>query len=268
MIANARMYSVNAATADAWRALLEWVTARAGIACEVIDYPPPQPLSALWARSDLAAAFMCGYPFALASARPTLLAAPVPAMERCGGEPVYWTDIVVRADSPFNTLADIFGRRFAYTSPDSQSGYQAPRRLLAAHAAARGGRLFAATVGPLVTPRRVVEAVIGRECDAGPLDGYWHELLRATEPALARRLRVIAMTEPTPIPALVAASAVAASATARLVDALLAVEGAHELAPLRAQLRLQRFVTLPAARYDGLVAHAREADALDYVRIA
>jgi ABC-type phosphate/phosphonate transport system substrate-binding protein len=268
MIANARMYSVNAATADAWRMLLEWVAARAGIACEVVDWPPPQPLSALWARADLAAAFMCGYPFALAAQRPTLLAAPVPAMQRCEGEPVYWTDIVVRADSPLRTLAGLFGRRFAYTAPDSQSGYQAPRRFLAPHAAARGGRLFAAAVGPLVTPRRVVDAVIGGECDAGPLDSYWHELLRASEPETAAELRVIAATDPTPIPALVAAATIGASDAARLTDTLLAVERAPELAPLRAQLRLQRFAAVPPERYDVLLTRAHAADELGYPQLA
>jgi ABC-type phosphate/phosphonate transport system substrate-binding protein len=114
----------------------------------------------------------------------------------------------------------------------------------------------------------VVEAVIGGQCDAGPLDSYWHELLRATEPALAAQLRVIAMTEPTPIPPLVAAPAIAAATAARLVGALLAVEHADTLAPLRAQLRLQRFVALPAARYDELVARARAADASGYPQLA
>jgi len=182
--------------------------------------------------------------------------------------PIYWTDIVVRADSPLGGLADAFEHRFAYTTADSQSGYQAPRSLLAPYARQCGGRLFSATVGPLVTPRRVVEAVVAGECDAGPLDGYWHELLRATEPALAAQLRVIATTDPTPIPALVAAPAIAAAVTARLADALLAVEHEQALEPTRARLRLQRFTALPAARYDALVARAHAADALGYPRLA
>jgi hypothetical protein len=83
MIANARMYSINAATSAAWRTLLEWVLARAGVEAEVIDFPAPQPLPDLWGRLDLACAFMCGYPFALASPRPLLLAAPVPKPLNC-----------------------------------------------------------------------------------------------------------------------------------------------------------------------------------------
>src|SRR5207302_10297244 len=152
MIANARMYAINAPVASAWRALLEWVIARAGVHCEIIDYPPPQPLSALWARHDLACAFMCGYPLARTMPTPVVLAAPVPSPATYRGAPVYWTDFIVRADSPIRQLTDIFGRRFAFTNEESQSGYQAPRALLAPYAGAKGSRLFAATVGPLVTP--------------------------------------------------------------------------------------------------------------------
>lgn len=264
MIANARMYSPNAATAAAWRALLEWVVARAGVACAVIDYPAPQPLPELWARTDLGCVFMCGYPYARRRPRPVLLAAPVPADERCGGEPIYWSDIIVRADSPRKALADVLDCRFAFTTRDSQSGYQAPRALLAPLAKERGGRLFAAAVGPLVAPRRVVEAVIARDADVGPLDSYVHRLLRNTEPELAAQIRVIATTAPTSIPPLVAASTIAPEDATRLTEALLAVHESAQLETVRTTLALARFARVPAARYDELVQRAVAADAQGY----
>ncbi|MFO1322567.1 MAG: PhnD/SsuA/transferrin family substrate-binding protein [Burkholderiales bacterium] len=268
MFANARMYSVNATTAAAWRTLLEWVVARAGVACDVVDYPAPQPLPDLWSRADMGCAFMCGYPFALANPRPTLLAAPVPDVPRCGGEPIYWTDIVVRADSPLTSLADVLHRRFAWTTRDSQSGYQAPRALFAPFAPfARGAPLFAATVGPLVTPRRVVEAIVAGDADAGPLDSYAHRLLAITEPGLVAPLRVIAATEPTSIPPMVAGSAIAAADATRLTEALLAVHESAYLAPVRATLGLERFARVPVARYDELCERARAADATGYVAL-
>ena len=96
-----------------------------------------------------------------------------------------------------------FGKRFAYSAEDSQSGYHAPRRLLAPYARARGLPLFASTVGPLITPRRVVEAIIAGDADAGPLDSYALDLMRLNEPALTTRLRTVGSTLPTPIPPLV-----------------------------------------------------------------
>jgi ABC-type phosphate/phosphonate transport system substrate-binding protein len=127
--------------------------------------------------------------------------------------------------------------------------------------------LFAATVGPLVTPRRVIEAVLAGACDAGPVDGYALALLRATEPALTDGIRVIASTAPAPIPPLVASPGVAADCVARLRAAFATVATAAALAPIRAQLLLARFAAPTSADYDELLARAREADALGYPRL-
>ena len=87
---------------------------------------------------------MCGYPLSGSNPQPRVLAAPVPSPSRYGGKPVYWTDIIVRIDSPITRLEETFGHRFAFTTEDSQSGYQAPRLLLTPRT--HGAPLFAATV--------------------------------------------------------------------------------------------------------------------------
>jgi len=267
MIANARMYAIGGA-AGAWRTLLEWVVARAGVTCDVIDYPPPQPLAALWARPDLGCAFMCGYPFSTTVPRPTLLAAPVPNPAPHGGRPVYWTDIVVAAESRLERLEDTFGATFAWTSEDSYSGWHAPRLLLAPHAQRRGGPLFAAAIGPLVTPRAVAVAVAKGRADAGPLDCYAHALLRTNEPALAAQLRVIAQTPAVPIPPLVGAPAMAPEDASRLRAVLVDADREPGLAAARAALSLDRFSAVAPELYDRLAADARRADAMGYPRIA
>jgi ABC-type phosphate/phosphonate transport system substrate-binding protein len=267
MIGSARMYAVCPAAAAAWRTLLDWVFARAGVAGDVLDHPAPQPLSALWTRPDLACGFMCGYPFATTVPRPTLLAAPVPSPAAYGGRPVYWTDIVVAANSSFTRIEDVFGGRFAWTALDSQSGWHAPRLLLAPHARRRGSALFATAVGPLVTPRDVALAVAEGRVDAGPLDSYALALLRLHEPVLVGQLRVIARTPATPIPPLVGAAGLDGVAAGRLRSALLEAGAARELATTRATLLLEGFAAVEADDYARLVADARAADALGYPRI-
>jgi ABC-type phosphate/phosphonate transport system substrate-binding protein len=120
----------------------------------------------------------------------------------------------------------------------------------------------------LVTPRRVVEAVLSGEADAGPLDSYVHDLMRVHEPEVAAQLRVLASTGPTPIPALVASATAPENEAQRLAAALLAVAGAEELAPVRAALLLRGFATIDAEAYASLRADAREADAAGYPRLA
>ena len=268
MFANARMYSLNAALGRAWRELLQWVLARAEVDAEVIDHPAPQPLPALWVRPDMACAFMCGYPLARAQPMPQVLAAPLPSPARYAGQPRYCTDLVVRRDSGIATLADAWGRRMAFTTPDSMSGYQALRRFLAPHASAHGGRLFAATVGPLITPRAVVDAVLSGAADIGPLDGYALDLLRLHEPDWVAPLAVIASTAFAPIPPLVGAAGLDEAAAQRLRAALLDVEVAPELAALRATLLLRGFARISPAEYHANIVVAEEADALGYPQLA
>ncbi|MBA3507138.1 MAG: PhnD/SsuA/transferrin family substrate-binding protein [Betaproteobacteria bacterium] len=262
------MYAINATVAATWRELLEWVVARVGVPCEIIDYPAPQPLPALWSRPDLGCAFMCGYPLTRAEPRPVVLAAPIPSPARYYGQPIYWSDLIVRSDASFTRIEDTFDRRFAFTTEESQSGYQAPRRFLAPHARARGGTLFAAAVGPVFTPRGVIEAIIAGDADVGPLDSYAHDLLRHHEPAVASRLRVISTTAPTPIPPLVTAAASDNAAVAELRAGLLAVATADALKTVRAALLLQGFAAVTASDYDVLTDNARAADRLGYPHIA
>jgi ABC-type phosphate/phosphonate transport system substrate-binding protein len=270
LVANARMYAINAAVEARWRELFAWVARRAEIPLDVIDHRAPAPLATLWGRADLGAAAMCGYPLATwpGDSRPMPIAAPAPSPEPFAGRAVYWTDIVVRADSPFEDDDDLAGKRFGWTAEDSQSGFQAPRGDFAARALARGGRFFGSTVGPLVTPRRVVGSIIDGSIDAGPLDAYWHTLLRLHEPETASALRVIARTEETPIPCFVASNATPESVRERLVQAFVAAGEAAELRDLQAPLAIARFEPIGIGAYEILSKRAREVDALGYARLA
>src|SRR5580698_5178715 len=100
-IANARMYSVAPEATEAWRQLFLAIAAASDVPLEVIEFPPPAPLPALWSRTDKAAVFMCGLPFSLSRPRPSLIAAPVGAAAGYGDRAVYWSEFIVRRDSPF-----------------------------------------------------------------------------------------------------------------------------------------------------------------------
>ena len=254
MIANARMYSVAPAAAQAWRELLAWVLARAGLApgWTVIDHPAPAPLPALWDRADAGCVFMCGLPFALRRPQAIPLAAPVPSPARYAGLPRYASDLVVRADSPWRTIEDSFGAKLGFTETHSQSGYQAGAWYLRRFADHHPKPLHQ-QVGPLVTPRRVLQAVIDGEIDLGPLDSYAHDLLDRHEPALAGRIRTLATTAFTPLPLLVATPQTDPQAVRRLREALLAVGDELALAGLRDELLLSGFAAVRAEDYEILV---------------
>ena len=251
-IANARMYAATGAVRADWRALLEWVLQRAELNWSVIDHDPPAPLSALWSRDDLGLVMMCGLPFAQSTPRPQLLAAPIPAPPRYSGRPIYFTDIVVRTLSRHRTVEDTFGGVVGYTLADSMSGGVALRNHLAPYARSHGRPLYRAAVGGLLNARGVVEALIAGTIDVGPLDSYYHDLLRHNDPALAEQVRVVASSDAMPIPLFIATAALHGHQLRRLREVLLAVASATELRSIRQRLLLEGFAVPDPASYDAL----------------
>ena len=111
-IACTRMYNATPGVEAAWRDLIDRVAMNAGVPLDVIDYPAPAPLADLWARPDMGAVFMCGWPFQKRRPGPQIVAAPIPKDPDCAG-PTYCTDMVVRAGAPFRRIEDTFGGRIA-----------------------------------------------------------------------------------------------------------------------------------------------------------
>ena len=240
LIANARMYSVNAPSRRRGARCSNGSIARAG--CGVRGHR----LSGAAAAAGAVGAARHGLRLHVrlsdrdARRRRRILAAPVPAPARYGDTPVYWTDIVVRADAPLRQLADIFGtalrvhdRGFAIGLPGAAPRCSRRTRTDAA-AAVRVDRRSADHAAPRhrrgrwpATPMPVRSTAISTTCCA------------QHEPALAARLRTMASTPPTPIPPLVAAPALprrrCASGCARRCWRS---ADADELAPVRAALLL------------------------------
>jgi len=261
LVLNARMYAIAPGARAAWHALFDWLSRASGRPLQIVDHAFPAPLDALWARDDLAAGFMCGWPFAReridGAARP-IVAAPIP-LSSPAGRAVYRSHFIVRRESPVRRLEDTFGGRLAYTAETSHSGYNAPRHHLLAYRSAAGRPLYAARIGPLVTPRRVVEAVLAGEADVGPLDSYAHDLLLRHDPALMAGVRIVDSTAWAPIPPLVGSRGGDPAAAARLGDLLAAAAEDKAARPLLAELALAGFARPAAADYGVTLAWATAA---------
>ncbi len=261
LIANARMYSVTPAAKAAWALLFSWVLARSRVDAALIAHDPPNVLSDLWARDDLAAVMMCGLPLSRRATPPVILAQPLPSLPRYGGRAVYCTDIVVGANSPFKTLEDTFGRRAGYTLKDSQSGYYAFRHhLLIQHPGSP--QPYASVTGGLVNARGIIQAIAENRIDVGPLDGYVHDLIRHTESEYAAQVRIVASTDPTPMPPVIATAALREDEVQRLRAAFKASATAPELAAARAGLLLADFAVPDPAVFRMQFDRAALVDAL------
>jgi ABC-type phosphate/phosphonate transport system substrate-binding protein len=264
-VANARMYSVNPAAAAAWKDLFGWLARESGVDLHAIDHAFPLPLAELWSRTDLACAFMCGFPYALAPPhRPRPVAAPVPLGAPVRGRPVYATRLVVRANSKFRSLEDTFGGRLGYTVEDSHSGYNALRHHLLPYYQQHNARLYRESVGPLFTPRRVIEALLADAIDIGPLDSYALDLMLHHEPDLAPLIRSVATTDVAPIPFLVASPACPDDIISALQAVLATFGDAPACMDMRSRLCLEAFVPVVTDDYGLMTRWDTEARAAGY----
>src|SRR3972149_9934199 len=88
-----------------------------------------------FAQGQAEVGFICGLPYVnLVRKNPPpveLLAAPVLQGERYQGKPIYFSDVIVYRDSPYQSFTELRGCRWSYNDPDSQSGYGITRYWLA-----------------------------------------------------------------------------------------------------------------------------------------
>ena len=108
------------------------------------------------------------------------------------------------------------------------SGWAALRRHLLPYRKG-GAPLYSAVVGDLLNGRRVIESLVDGRIDVGPLDSYYHDLLKAHEPEFASRVRAVATTESAPIPPLVSTAKLGAGELEKFRTALLDGGGAPTL---------------------------------------
>jgi ABC-type phosphate/phosphonate transport system substrate-binding protein len=267
-ITNARMYAVTPEVETLWRALLEHVSADAGVPLDYVPYPAPRPLEELWSRSDLGAVLMCGYPIALKLAPVAPIAAPIPRVEWAAHRAVYRSDLIVREDAPYRTLEDTFGGRAGWTVAHSQSGFNAFRHHLLRFRTPARRALYAEMLENLVTARAVLESVREGRIDVGPLDAYWHLLIARHAPHLTAGIRVLASTPLTPMPPFVAAAGAPADMLARLRAAFTGAAAQPWFPEFAEPLRLEGFAPATEASFAPLLEWDREAREAGFERPA
>lgn len=264
IVACSRMYDAAPSATAAWRRLFGWLAHEASVPLAVIDHPPPAPLEHLWERPDLGCTFMCGFPYSLSDDPPLVLAAPVPAGGEYADQPVYFTDLVVRSESAFYDLEDTFGGRIAWTVEHSHSGFNAVRHHLLKFRRPDRPKLYAETVGPVVSPMGAIQAVVEGRADVAPLDSYFHDLLRRHAPDVAAKVRVIGRTDPAPIPLLVSSRSIESTLIHRMQARLLAAHEDAEGRRLLEDVCLARFAMADPEDYQQIRERALEAQEAGY----
>ena len=162
---------------------------------------PWQERERLLDAEEIDLCWICGLPYVWKADRApgkiAPLAAPVMADGRYQDRPVYYSDVVVHRDSPFQTLADMRGAVWAYNEPGSHSGYGVVRYALAARGETPG---FFERWVESGAHQNSLRMIARREVDGSAIDSTVLALELRNHPQLAPQIRVIDTFGPSPIP--------------------------------------------------------------------
>lgn len=259
-IAMSAAFVSEAGVPEVYGQIAAYLADKAGTRYELVTGLSYSTINQMLASGAVDFGFICGYPYILAHDKPIpeveLLAGPVMKDPRYGGKPVYFSDLIVRRDSPFRSLRDLEGRTYVYNEETSNSGYNMPRSHLAKLGLTNG---FFGKVLRSGSHEESIRMVAEGLADASYVDSLVLDYDRAKGLGLAERVRVIESLGPAPTVPLVASTKTPVHERERLKRHLLTMhQDARGRRILDASL-LDRFALVFDEDYDALRAMEKVA---------
>jgi len=229
-----------------YRRLIEHLEGRLGTPIQVIDKGSYQEFNALLKKGELDVAFICSGSYVEGHEEFGLELLVVPVTP--SGEAIYYSYLVVPTDSEVTGLADLKGKRFAYTDPMSNSGKLSPDyqiRLLNEEPES----FFSETIYTYAHDRSV-DAVMAGLVDGAAIDSLIYDYLARINPEVPAKTKVVARSEPYGIPPVVVRPGLPQDLRERLKKAFLQLHETPEGAEILEGMMLERFVEGHDADYD------------------
>jgi phosphonate transport system substrate-binding protein len=204
-------------------------------------------------QAEVDFAFLCGLPYVrLVNENPAAveaLAAPVVQGERYDERPIYFSDVIVPANSPALAFGDLRGRSWAYNEPDSHSGYLITLSTLAEMTETPEffGR-WEMTGFHEESIRRVASAQV----EGSAVDSHVLGVELRGHPELADRIRVIGALGPSTIQPLVATSAVPARLRKEVTDIVAGLGSTESERRSLSAGMVERFVAVDDSAYEDI----------------
>lgn len=225
----------------------EYLSARNGRPVRFVQRPTYWEIMKLLQTGDLDFAWICGGPF-VQKRDPEFLKLLVVPVYR--GKPLYHSLIIVHRDSPYQEMGDLEGRVFAYSDPQSNSGYLYPQTVLIDQGI-RPDSYYRQTLFTF-SHAETVEAVADRVADGGAVDSYIWEYLWLTRPEMVGRTRVIQRSPAFGFPPVVVRLDVDDEVVDRMTAALTGMDADPEGGKLLADFKLDGFRTFSSSLFDNI----------------
>lgn len=228
---------------NSWR---QYLQERLGRPIQFVQRRTYREITDLLLAQKLDFAWICGYPYVRYRSELQLVALPL-----SNGKPTYHSYLIVPAsDTQTRSILDLRGRIFAFSDPDSNSGFLYPNYALL-QLAERPDVFFGKTFFTWAH-RHTVEAIAAGLAHGGAVDSYVWETLKVLRPQLGAQTRVAASSPEFGHTPFVARRGVARHEWLALQRALTDMRASGAGAALLARLNLDGFVPGSDALYDGI----------------
>lgn len=202
----------------------------------------------LFRDEKIDAGWICGSPHVSYPALQSLLAVGV-----WKGKPLYQSYLIVpKHDTATRSIADLRGKVFGYSDPQSNSGHNVPiaeiQRL-----SANPNTFFSKTIYTY-SHRKLVEGVAAGLLDGARVDGYVYDQMKTYFPEVIAQTRVVQTSTDFGFPPIVARANLAKTDYLALQETLLNMHKDEEGRILLGMMGLDSFIAGDEHLYDGIAA--------------
>ena len=192
-------------------------------------------------------AWICGYPYVQTREPESLRLMTVPIYR---GAPRYHSYIIVPQTSSAKRLGDLKGKTFAFSDPDSNSGFLYPLSLITRDGD-KAETFFRQTFFTF-NHAETVQAVSEQVADGGAVDSYIWEYLAAFKPEITEKTRIIKTSPSFGFPPIVSRFDVDPDTVALMKRTLETMHEDEAGKALLAELKLDGFGDFPDSLFNGI----------------
>lgn len=224
-------------TFDLYRQLLLHISGEMGAELEFVQRKTYAEINELLQQGAVDVAFVCSGPYASGKQKYGLELLATPEVR---GSHFYHSYLIVGQDSPYRELADLKGRSFAFTDPDSNTGRFVPLYWLS-QLGQRPEGFFSKTTYTYSHDNSILAVARGL-VDAAAVDSLIWDFYARTNPEHTSKTRIIRKSEAFGIPPVVASGHLDREDKDRLRSILLSMHEKPVGRKILAELSIDRFI--------------------------
>ena len=234
-------------TVDSYSSLLQYLSTHLQRPVELVQRRTYLEINDLVAKGEVDVAFVCTSAYVAGHDQfgMELLAAP-----QVKGETVYYSVLIVPADSPARSMRDLKNKVFAFTDPISLSGRMYPTYLVQ-ELGSSPEQFFTRTFFTYSHDDAIL-AVANRLADGAAVDSLIYDFAVARDSSLAEKTRVIHRSPAFGIPPVVVSPQIRPQLKAELQALLLDMDQNEKGKLALRSIGVDKFVLIEDSAYDGV----------------